>query len=309
MTKFLSDYETLLNELLAIAAAHCQPVNGVFELTERCNLKCEMCYIGKPRKDYISQKKELQASDWVRLAQMASNNGMLFLLITGGEIFVRDDFFQIYQPITKLGLVIVLFTNGTLISDTTAQKLSENPPNRIEITLYGGTKKTYEAITGVKNSYDHCCKGIELLLSEGLPVVLKSTITRNNVQDLEKMRNMAASWGVPFSASWLLTRRRDGSLDNIESLRLPPNECVDLENKRYAREQEWIENALRQSPEGDNRNFFCHAGRSSFVINATGEMIPCIDIQSPSIRPLDIDFSAAWEVTQDYVRKAPPSFR
>ena len=96
---------------------------------------------------------------WLELARQAVDNGMVFLLLTGGEVFLRPDFFEIYTPLTRMGLVLTLFTNGTLITDEIASRLAEAPPSRTEITLYGATAETYEAVTGIPGSYARCISG------------------------------------------------------------------------------------------------------------------------------------------------------
>ena len=93
-----TDYGPLVHELHRRAAAQRQPVNGTFELTERCNLDCRMCYVRHSAGDAARRTKELSASAWLELARQAIDNGMVFLLLTGGEVFLRPDFFEIYTP-------------------------------------------------------------------------------------------------------------------------------------------------------------------------------------------------------------------
>ena len=98
MTTLPTEYGPLVRELQHRASAIRQPVNGAFELTERCNLFCRMCYVRHPAHDAVRRQKELSASEWLRIAQDAVDNGMVFLLLTGGEVFLRPDFFDIYTP-------------------------------------------------------------------------------------------------------------------------------------------------------------------------------------------------------------------
>jgi MoaA/NifB/PqqE/SkfB family radical SAM enzyme len=304
-TALPTDYQ-LVRELLRRAAAQRQPANGTFELTERCNLNCRMCYVCQAPGDVARRAKELPAAAWLELAHQAVDNGMVFLLLTGGEVFLRPDFFQIYEPLTRLGLILTLFTNGTLITDKVADRLAVAPPSRTEITLYGATSATYEAITGVPGSYARCCAGIEALVAHSIPLGLKTTITRQNVHELEAMQQMAHNWGLPFSAGWLLSNRRDGALSEVAACRLSASECVALEATDRASASEWTEAALRESSSGHERNFYCHAGQAAFVVNPLGEMNVCLDLPLPAARPLEIGFRAAWEQVQRYVDSAPP---
>ncbi len=297
-------FTPFVSELLTKAAERRQSANGHFELTSRCNLACNMCYVRLGIND-PALRRELSPSSWVSLARGAVENGMLFLLLTGGEIFLRPDFFQIYEPLTRMGIILTLFTNGTLITSEIAKRLADIPPNRMEITLYGATAETYERVTGVPGSYGRCCKGVDLLLENSIALGLKTTLTRQNIGELEAMRQMAHNWGLPLLGGWLISKRRDGNPSSAEKCRLSAQDCVALESTDPASAKEWTEVALRELSKPEERNFDCHAGRSSFLINALGEMNVCVELPFPKSLPLEIGFSKAWEEVQKYVDSAP----
>lgn len=307
MTSLSTDYGRLMRELHQRASARRQPVTGTFELTNRCNLTCRMCYVRHPAGDMAKCARELPAAAWLTLAREAVDNGMVFLILTGGEVFLRSDFFDIYEPLTRLGLMLTLFTNGTLITEVVAQRLAEAPPSSTEITLYGATAATYEAVTGVTGSYARCCAGIEALLSHRVPLGLKTTITRQNVGELDAMRQMAHSWGVPFSAGWLLSKRRDGAPSSVEDCRLSASDCVALEAADRAYAVEGIEAAIRESNSSMDSNFYCHAGKSTFVVTPAGEMNVCLDLPMPAVHPLEAGFRTAWEQVQQFVDSTSPT--
>ncbi|MDP2105635.1 MAG: hypothetical protein Q8J76_06540, partial [Desulfobulbaceae bacterium] len=165
---------------------------------------------------------------------------------------------------------------------------------------------TYEAITGVPGSYARCLSGIQALVKQRIPLGLKATITRQNVSELDAMRQMAHNWGLPLSANWLLSKRRDGAWSDVMACRLPATECITLEATDRASASEWTEAARRKSSLNQERNFHCQAGQTTFVVNPRGEMNACIDLPFPAARPLEIGFRAAWEQTQVYVDTAMP---
>jgi radical SAM protein with 4Fe4S-binding SPASM domain len=307
MTSLPIEYGPLVRELLKRAADCRQPANGTFELTSRCNLSCRMCYVRYSAGNKERKEKELSASQWLSLARQAVESGMVFLLLTGGEVFLRPDFFEIYEPLTRMGLIVALFTNGTLITEARAERLAQSPPSRTEITLYGATAATYEALTGVPGSYVACCAGIEALIARHIPLGLKTTITRQNVDELEAMRQMAHNWGVPFTAAWLLSRRPDRVPSDVEGCRLSARDCVALEATDRASAHEWIEAALREPSTRNDSNFYCQAGKSAFVVNPSGEMNVCLDLPMPFARPIEIGFPAAWKQVQLFVDSAPPA--
>ncbi len=86
------------------------PIGGGLEPTLRCNLKCVHCYAA-----YDHKKKEMTYKEICYILDEITEAGCLWLLITGGEPLLRDDFLNIYSYVKKKGLLITLFTNGNLI--------------------------------------------------------------------------------------------------------------------------------------------------------------------------------------------------
>ena len=121
----------------AKGAALGMPVAGNFELTGRCNFGCKMCYVHNS-----DGSDELSAEQWIEIGRQAAEKGMVFLLLTGGEPFLRKDFKEIYLALKKLGLLISINTNGSLIDDEMFDFLTENPPLRMNISLYGSSNET-----------------------------------------------------------------------------------------------------------------------------------------------------------------------
>ena len=128
------------------------PLNGTIEVTRRCPLTCLHCYNNLPMNDREAGGQELDYAGHCRLLDELADAGCLWLLYTGGEIFARRDFLDIYTYAKKKGFLITLFTNGTLVTERIADHLAEWRPFAIEITLYGLTKETYERLTGIPGS-------------------------------------------------------------------------------------------------------------------------------------------------------------
>jgi len=150
------------------------PIAGAIEVTRRCPLRCVHCYNNLPLGDQEAARNELTYEEHCRIVDEISDAGCLWLLYTGGEIFLRRDFLDIYTYAKKKGLIVSLFTNGVLLTPEVADRLVEWRPFSIEITLYGRTEETYERITGIPGSFERCMRGIRLLLARGLPLELKT---------------------------------------------------------------------------------------------------------------------------------------
>jgi radical SAM protein with 4Fe4S-binding SPASM domain len=256
------------------------PVNGTIELTNRCPLECKHCYNNLPMNDFVARARELTLDDYKRLLDELADLGCLWLLFTGGEIFARRDFLEIYTHAKRRGFLITLFTNGTMITEKIADFLADLRPFTIEITLYGGTKETYEKLTGIPGSYDRCIRGIDLLLERKLPLKLKTVALSINKHEIPLMRQMATDRGVEFIFDAMINPRIDCSSSPL-AVRLKPSEIVELDLDNPERVSEWRRLA-RDHPaapyvEGESRQIYqCGGGINSFAIDPYGDLSICV---------------------------------
>ena len=185
------------------------PLHASVEVTRRCPLTCAHCYNNLPMGDVAARAQEMSLDEHRRLLDELSAAGCLWLLYTGGEIFARRDFLDIYTEARRRGFLITLFTNGTLISEGVADHLARFRPFAIEITLYGRTRETYERLTGVRGSFDRCLRGIHLLRERELPLALKTVAVTTNRHELAEMQAFADELGVPFKSDSMINPRLD----------------------------------------------------------------------------------------------------
>src|SRR6266699_1231359 len=205
------------------------PVEVSLEVTRRCPLECQHCYNNLPMGDLAARNRELTKEEYADLLAELADMGVIWLLFTGGEIFARKDFLEIYTFAKQKGFLITLFTNGILVNEKIADYLREYPPFAIEITLYGRTKETYEALTQMPGSYDRCIRGIKLLLDRGLPLKLKTVGTKVNRHEVASMKEFAEQeLEVEFKFDSLMSPRIDCSQSPL-NVRLSPEDVVALD--------------------------------------------------------------------------------
>lgn len=102
------------------------PISGTFELSPICNFTCKMCYVRKTQREVdLHLRPMVTLEQWLRIAKEASDAGMLFLLITGGEPFLWPDFWKLYEELIKMGFLISINTNGSLIDDNAIEYLTK----------------------------------------------------------------------------------------------------------------------------------------------------------------------------------------
>ncbi len=275
------------------------PMQVSIEVTRRCPLECQHCYNNLPMGDQDARSREMTTEEHFKMLDELVEMGCFWLLYTGGEIFARKDFLEIYTYAKQKGFLITLFTNGTLITEKIADYLVEWPPFAIEITLYGRTRETYEALTMIPGSYDRCLRGIKLLRERGLPLKLKTVATSINKHEVAAMRCFAEEeLGVEFKFDGQVNPRIDCSQSPL-AVRLTPEEVVALDMAAPKGASEYRRLALRdlENPPNLSKNdsvYFCGGGMNSFAINAYGEMGICVISQQETFRVQEAGLARVW---------------
>jgi radical SAM protein with 4Fe4S-binding SPASM domain len=270
------------------------PIAGSIELTTRCNLHCQHCYLDGVRAR-LPGHKELSASEIRNIFDQVVDEGTLWMLITGGEPLLRRDFKEIYTDAKRKGLLVTLFTNGTLITPRLADLLAEWRPMKVEITLYGRTQDTYERVTGIPGSHARCMSGIDLLLDRKVPFSLKSVVMTLNQHELWEMQAFAKSLGVNFRYDPMLNAGLDGSRLPL-ALRLPPEEVVQFDIEDEQRMEQWRSFCDQFGNQSiDTRYIYtCDAGRNSYHIDPYGQLSFCMLSRSPAYDLRQGSFRQGW---------------
>ncbi len=303
--------KTLTDYLYAKAAHNKIPLGGTFELSPVCNFACKMCYVRKTNSQIAAEGKRLRtAEEWLELAKKCKDAGMLYLLLTGGEPFLYPGFKELYIELHKMGFVLSINSNGTMIDETTVAWLKEYAPSRINITLYGASPETYGRICGNPSGYEKAIKAIEMLLEAKIPVVMNSSMIPENADDLEEIVKIGHGYGINTRVATYMFPpvRRDA--EDTDS-RFTPEQSTAL-HMRYARctcsdevYRDWLERKSKigvgepiddwgDSLEPDFMR--CRAGRSSFWISWDGTMTACGMMAFPRTeQPFETDFAACWQ--------------
>ncbi len=281
--------------LFAGAAQQRTPFTGSIEVTERCNLQCVHCFINQPAGSPAAPAEEVTRDDFFRIIDEIAQAGCFFLLLTGGEPFMRRDFLQIYQHARSKAMLVSIFTNGTLINKNIAEYLGEWRPFNVEITVYGYTQKTYERITKVPGSYERCMQGIQLLIDHKIPLQLKTSINQWNKHEIPRLRAFAQALGLKYRAEGLLNPRFDRK-EGPERVRLSPAEIVELDeqNPDYMAELEEFCAHFSGFEQDTDHIYQCGAGKRVFHIDSHGRLSTCILARAHTFDLLQNNFHKGW---------------
>jgi len=276
------------------------PIYGMIEVTRRCPLKCAHCYNNLPLQDQDALLNELTFDDHCRILNELTEAGCLWLTYTGGEIFAREDFLDIYTHAKKKGFLVTLFTNGTMITPEIADYLATSPPFSVEITVYGYTRETHERVAGVPGSHERCLEGIRLLAERKIPLKLKTMALTLNGHEIWQLKNFVEDGlGLEFRFDPIITPRLDYSRKPL-MFRLPPHKVLELDLKDRKRASEWRRLAEKftgcvSRPTSDKEVYYCKAGITGFGIDAYGGMNLCLFSPSGKYDLRKGSFSIGWE--------------
>jgi radical SAM protein with 4Fe4S-binding SPASM domain len=264
-------YAAFGGELTRSAGPARVPLSGSIEITFKCNLRCVHCYVP----DY-SGRDEMGAAEIGRILGEAADEGCLWMLLTGGEVLSRADFPEIYLRAKRLGLLVTVFSNGTLWDERIADLMAEYPPFGIEFTLYGLSDETYQKTTGFPGRFTQVRRGIDLLLKKGLPLSLKAVAMEPLAGEIKAMEEFCRALGVRFRYDAIVHGRLDGSLAPTAA-RSTPQTVVghDADDPRRLAEWRTYYRDYVRTTRPSEFLLSCGAGVNSFHVTPNGTLLSC----------------------------------
>ena len=303
----------LTDHLYTVASRNLIPLSGTFELSPVCNFACRMCYVRKTKKEVAqSPRGILTLEDWRRIAREALDEGLLYLLLTGGEPLLWPDFWTLYDELIDMGFIISINTNGSLIDEEAVARFVRRPPQKICVTLYGAGDETYRRLCGVNGVFTKVDRAIRSLMDAGITVKLNCSLTPENVRDLDWIIDYAEARGTTLAVATYMfppVRRDPGMVGENE--RFTPEEAVrsmmhyvrrDRGEKAYRYYLERIVSGYVDPPGLDegcvdpiDGRIRCRAGKASFWITWDGWMTPCGMMPEPRTDLKTQCFSDGWK--------------
>lgn len=279
------------------------PLSGSLDLTHRCNLRCIHCYLGPREIQSAKGPLEMTTAQVLFLIDQITEAGCLSFLITGGEPLIRKDFGEIYRHARTNGLLVTVFTNGTLITDEILALFTDLPPQAVEITLYGATAGTYERIAGVTGSHERCLTGIQRLKDYGITVKLKTILMRLNRHEFFDMEKMAEQYDAKFRFDAAIFPRFNGDKMPL-GLRVSPEEAMEKEFADKDKIRRWRNFFTRFGGEPASTALYqCGAGLTNFHIDPYGNLQPCLMAGRYKYKLPAGGFLAAWREFMPRIRE------
>jgi radical SAM protein with 4Fe4S-binding SPASM domain len=262
------------------ARAASTPLHVLLELTYRCNVRCVHCYLA-------GREDEMTLSEWTGVLDALAAEGSLIVTLSGGEVLLRRDFFDIAGAAKERGFAMRIFTNGTLVDARAADRLADLNPIVVEMSLLGGSAETHDAITLKKGSFARTIRAAELLGQRGVRVKLKTTLMRGNVAEARRMEQVAARLGAQHQVAFVLMPKRDGDQSPV---------ALQIDDRALRRYLQRRERDLPEAPVplavGDDG--LCSAGRSACSISPSGDVYPCVLLPMKAGNVREHPFAEIW---------------
>lgn len=279
------------------------PVDGMIELTHKCNFHCIHCYAKNER-----SIKDMSYKQIVEILYQLHEAGCLSLAFTGGEVLCRKDFIDIYLKAKELGFIIIILSNASLITESIAKVFYDYPLCYFSTTMYGFDEKTYEIVTGNKNNYKLFMNGLELLSKYKIPIELKTIALRENYYDIKDIYNFAKKRKYIFRCSVSIRDTNDGNDDPLNHA-ITPEQMLKLDTEIIKERTEFWKNAALSESKISSREkkclskckYLCNAGMNNFVIDASGNLHICAAERRYGISLFEHSFKECWSELLPYV--------
>ena len=168
-----------------------------WNLTYRCNLACEHCYLdagGTPLvgTENFADRSELGTEECFRVIdEIAAFAPECLTILTGGEPLLRRDILEIVRRAAERGLWVVVGTNGVRITENVARRLAEAGARGLSLSLDALDPDRHDRFRKVRGAWRNTVEGAEILNRTGLPFIVQTTAGSHNLGELDAIADFA----------------------------------------------------------------------------------------------------------------------
>ncbi len=248
------------------------PLGVQLDLTYRCNERCVHCYLDH------EDHGEMTTVEIIGLLRQLADAGVFFLTLSGGEIFMRADFFEILEEARRLTFSVKLKTNAVMIRAAKAKRIAQLGVESVQVSLYSHKPEVHDGITKLPGSFRRTLEGARRLRAEGVKVSFANVLMKHNSDDYPEVKALAASLGIEYKVDATITPMMDGdrgvlqhNVDAATLSRIYADDALVGNAAEYCAPPSGpmdAQDALHSLP--------CSAGHSAAYISPYGEVYPCV---------------------------------
>ena len=249
------------------------PMMATIEVTEKCNLRCKHCYL-----DASCEKTSvITYEQFKNLVEVFKKNHVLNLELTGGELFVNPEAYEILELALRQFATVGILTNGTILSDKVLDLLAKNKEKiMINVSIDSTNPQIHDTFRGMEGAFEKTCSNIKRLTDAGIPVRVASSIFSENMWEIDKLADLAVSLGAKmFAFNFIEDFGRGtqmGKQDKVEE-RLDAEAYIRYVNSVIEKYRDII--PIIKSEEHIMGSENCGSGSNAIVVGADGNIRPC----------------------------------
>jgi len=263
------------------------PLAVQFDLTYRCNERCVHCYLDH------DDHGELRTDEVKEVLDQLAAAGTLFLTLSGGELLLRGDFFELLAHARKLGFDVKLKTNAILMGEREADRIRDLAVRQVQVSIYSHRPAVHDAITKVAGSLERSLRAIRFLKTRGLRVMIANVLMRQNLGDYPGVQALARELGVECTIDPTITPKMDGDT-SVLALRVPRTELLHVFTDKALVGEAFCAPPVAVVDEETLDARPCSAGHMACYISPYGDIYPCVQFPLPSGNLRSKRFSDIW---------------
>ena len=290
------DMPDLISKLFDKSVGLGVPLSVHIDLTMRCNEHCVHCY------RVIEQRPELTTAELKALLDDVARAGTLYLLFSGGEIFLRRDLFDLIEHARRLHFDVRLKSNALLVTAEKAARLKALGVRQVDISIYSAEAAIHDGVTKVPGSLERSLEGAALLRDAGITVKLNCPLMKQNVGQYKAIRALAEGLGLLSGFDPMITAKNDGDTSPL-ALRITRKDLVQV-LQDPAMNPDLGKPAPREIPPGrpDPDEVPCGASHNACYISAYGDVMPCVAMPIACGNVRDEPFAEIWHRSPEMLR-------
>jgi radical SAM protein with 4Fe4S-binding SPASM domain len=268
---------SLMDRVREHAFAEGIPLAVHFDLTYRCNERCVHCYLDH------EDHGEMTTAEVTHVLDQLAEAGTLFLTLSGGELLLRRDFFELLTHARLRRFDVKIKTNAMLLGERDAVRIRDLGVRQIQISVYSHRPEVHDAITKVPGSLVRTLNAIRALTRLGLKVTIANVLMRQNASDYDGVRALAAELGAEYTMDPTITPKMDGDT-SVLALRMPQTQVLRLFKDRSLVGDDFCKPAAPEpvdDPEVQDA-LPCSAGHIACYITPYGDVYPCVQFPLPT---------------------------
>jgi len=261
---------SLLQEMNQRALELGIPLGVHLDVTYRCNERCVHCYLDH------DDHGEMSAAEIKNILDQLAEAGTFFLTLSGGEVLMRRDFFEILEYARRLQFNVRIKTNGVMIRELEARRMRELGVEQLQISVYSHRAEVHDAITKLPGSLRRSIEAIHFLKSQGLKVAIANVLMTANMGDHGGVQALARELDVIYTLDPTITPKMDGD-ESVLQFRIPAAElnAVFHNSDLVGNVEEFC--APPPAPGEDiMEGYPCSAGHTACYITPYGDVLPCV---------------------------------